>query len=1024
MKLREQTIWMGLLAMALAIQACGDDTEPQDDADAGDTDGGNGDGGGSDSDAETDGSAPVCEGGETACSRDRDCLEAGLTGFTCEAGCCVEDNTLPPCTRPGATCESDDQTTDSFVCDTGVGVCLARCADATTDETQGTNCPPNTNSFCFQTNEVDPPVNEVTGDLLDGICIPGDCTTGFNEAGEPDPSVCDGVTSIFGENPVCAGGACTCLPFGNGASYCAAGGSKQLGETCGSTDTDLCEGGLACELGLCVEPCLLGAEGTCADGGPLCPEGETCTCLDVTDTSGTNRPGVCSVECDPFSANSCTEGSQCTPIWGRFGLNGWICRPTDSDSPIAIGEACNPTEGVFGTCVEGALCLSEDADVPDVGTCSSICDPLGVSRGENAGCAAAAGGPTVVPTQTYFGDSDYVTAAADEYAYEVRTSDGTFIRAVEVDLAAGEVVTVAATVNDAGALTLLELPDFDDDNALPDSGIRGVHAASGVGPVDVYLSTVFSGLTYGSPVSAGIATGTYDVDVIVNPTTSLSPAGNPLTLASEEYVVVASLVGTTPTISIVQTDAPSADAEAVVRLFHGANGGPNVDILVECGAAASGGCVDPGVVASDLAYGDLSTLEGWLELDADAYSVSIYVAGDLADAEGSGADPAVPLLTAPLVLADGDFVTAVAFLDGTDLELGVLGADPTPAAGQATLTVVHAISTVGPVDAALESTTPVREDLAFGGTLGSEDSNYVGLPAGSYILNIRAADAAASAAALLTSGTFELEEGAFWTAFAVGSGTGTGASAPQLVLVADIFPTLAEGEGAFRFVHAAFNAPGVQITEPGEATEACAPIAIDGLGLCQELCEPFPRRAGEAYPGCENETDVCFPYVQRDDRAVTPLGSCQTPEAADTGALGDTCPEPGFIGGGCADLAVCIAETEEDTTGECVSICENFVDNADNCPEGQSCSGVQPLVGNLAFSICFEAANPGSAGDRCDVAGGTCAEDGTLCVGISQTENECVKVCRAGFAGDCADGQRCATGLFGPTLPTFTGICQ
>jgi hypothetical protein len=556
-----------------------------DGADAGDAcsfDGGGGDGG----------SVSACGDDGVECSRSRDCIDAGLENHDCDAGCCVQ---LPPpaCVRPLTPCESDSQTTNSFVCDTDAGLCLTRCASATTLETRGTNCP--TNSYCFQTSELEPPIDEFTGDRLDGICLPGDCDSGFNETGAPDPTLCDGITSIFGDNPICADGDCWCSPLANGASFCSPGGTRQLGETCGTTDDDLCESGLSCAVGLCVEPCSLDAADSCAGGGPLCAPGNSCTCLDVTDTSGSNRPGVCSAECDPFSADACGDDALCTPTWGRFGVNGWICRPRNFEALIAIGDSCDSTNGVYGTCEEGALCLADSSDVPEVGTCAAVCDPLGVSAGDNADCG-------------------------------------------------------------------------------------------------------------GSEVCA--------------------PLNNP-----------------------------------------------------------------------------------------------------------------------------------------------------------------------------------------------------------------------------------------------------------------------------------------------------------EELGQCVQQCEPFPRRAGAPYPGCEDPTDVCFPFVQRDDRAVEPVAGCYRPDASDTGAVGDTCPEPGFIGGGCADYAVCLAARAGDTVGECVNLCENFVDRDDNCPDGQTCGGVQPLLGNLSFSFCSVAGNPGREGDRCSNAGSTCAEDGTICIGVTTTTNECVKVCRAGFSEDCGVGTRCSTGVFGGAVPSFMGIC-
>jgi hypothetical protein len=996
----------------LVVQACGggDDDEPSTEPGA-DAVSDTSDGGVTSDGGDTDTVGGTCPADSAPCSRDRDCLEASLTGYTCnDAGCCEEDTNLAPCNRPNAPCEDDSQTTDTYVCDPGIGVCLARCVDALTEDSEGTNCPPNTNSYCFPVNDPDPPMNETTGDTLDGICIPGDCASNFDASGAVDSSVCDGVPSLFETDFVCNGGNCSCLPFGNGASYCAPGGTKALGEDCGADENDLCEGGLSCFRGTCISPCLVGSADACSgDGGPICPDGEDCECLEVLDTSGANRPGVCGVECDEFSAGQCPSGSTCTPSWGRFGLNGWLCTPAE-DTLAAIGEECDVEGGNFGSCVEGAICTAETEGGP--GTCQALCEPRGVSTGELASCTGTGAGPTVVEATEYLGASDYLTAAAGDYMYEVRTAAGALVAPANVSIVAGETSTIVAAIDDDEELTLLALTDVAADTTLPGAGIRGLHAASGVGPVDVYLATAFTDLAYGAPDATTTAIGETAVTVVTADGTELVPSGSPFTLANEEYIAVARLVDSAPEIAVTQSAAPTAVADAYLRLFHGANGAGNVDITIECGPTNEG-CDAPGSAVDDLAYGDLSTLESWLGLDAGEYTVTIFAAGTETVA-----------FTADLTFAAGDFVTAVAFLDGTDVKVGLLNEDPTPAAGDATITLIHGISGVDAVDVLLESTTPVRDDLAFGGVLGSADSSYVGLPAGSYQLNIRGGEDAATVAPILTSGIFELETGAFWTAIASGSAGGADDAAPALNLFADEIPvTLGEGEGAFRFIHAAFSAPAVQITEMGVPELVCSPISISGLGFCSELCEPFPRRADGAYPGCDDEADSCFPFVQRDDRAVAPLGSCNADDG--TVALGGSCDEPGTIGGGCADLAVCIGEDENSVTGECTAICENFSENTeDNCPAGTSCGGVQPLLGNLAFSICFEPPNSGSAGDRCDTAGGACAEDGTICLGVTQTETECVRVCRSGFRDDCGDGETCRTGAFpASVVPSYMGIC-
>ena len=283
------------------------------------------------------------------CVRASDC--AAIDNAQCIEGCCVAGT--PPagaCTGHLDDCNSETQTTDEFFCDTEAGQCMQRCNFDSADDTQSADCP--LNSYCLAELTVDDPL------ALNGVCIPGDCDSNIFDA-----EACDGTG--------------TCLPVGNGASYCIPGGTAAEGDACNTVQdsqpaSDICSPGLLCFQGECITPCDLDGD----DCGDL-------ECVRAYDITPRNRPGVCGTECPEFSGDSCGESEVCSIIPGRFGINTWMCIEIDGDATeVGVGEDCTGEDTV---CAAGSICVGVD----DAGgaECLPICDPLGGADGEFATCA-------------------------------------------------------------------------------------------------------------------------------------------------------------------------------------------------------------------------------------------------------------------------------------------------------------------------------------------------------------------------------------------------------------------------------------------------------------------------------------------------------------------------------------------------------------------------------------------------------------------------------------------------------------
>ena len=343
------------------------DTDPADTGTSGDT---------TPVDTGTNDTTPVDTGstdtGSTAsCSTTAECVSRFGATFACVGGQCVEQSGTAPCAVDGQLCtDPATQETDTFLCvtdATGTGaVCRQFCDATTADETASADCP--ANSYCLDVGGSSP-----TG--LTGACLPGDCTT-----------------NIF-DNAAC-GGTGTCLPVGNGASFCISAGTANVGAPC-NLDTsasppasDSCARGLLCSANTCIEPCNR------ANGNADCAGGDAC--LGAFENTPRNRPGLCGQGCAAFSTGDCGAGQSCQALIGRSGVNVWACIDENAGPTYALGEVCDPT----ANCAEGSICIPDEVDAlgNPVNHCVQLCNPADELTGVGT-CAGLANPEVCAPSR-------------------------------------------------------------------------------------------------------------------------------------------------------------------------------------------------------------------------------------------------------------------------------------------------------------------------------------------------------------------------------------------------------------------------------------------------------------------------------------------------------------------------------------------------------------------------------------------------------------------------------------------------
>ena len=490
------------------------------------------------------------------------------------------------------------------------------------------------------------------------------------------------------------------------------------------------------------------------------------------------------------------------------------------------------------------------------------------------------------------------------------------------------------------------------------------------------------------------------------------PAGPNVAAAGEDC----SAVGTrceegTLCINQGTTEAPDLVCEEVC-----ATGDPTTGVYGAC--SANGDPIPGAEVLGLTAFGEASA---YAVLPGDDYDVEVLTAENA-------------LVTATTVSVTAGEVTSLVYtwVDGgldsfalTDLladdvvpETGVRGVHASPDAGVVDIAIVTGAGS------AEEVVIPVADGVEYGQATSAENGAYTALPAGDILVRLTLSDDS-----VVDSPTITISENTLYTLLAAGSVTD---ETFGFFVTVDVLPALAEGDGAVRLLHMADQAPAVSVNLPSTFADdfVCTPSTLDGLGFCNESCEPFPR---DGDYGCEDPANSCLPFVAFDDRIVEPQGSCVETDPEANVERGGTCsPESFFFfNAECADYAVCFTTDETETEGVCTPLCEPF--STGQCDDiDMTCRGDLPLTGVLQYSLCTADFQAGDVGDRCDNGDDAeffCEADGAMCFTFQQgaTSGTCSVACRSGEEyDDCAPyGQVCVTGGLNPdVVPTYMGLCE
>lgn len=473
----------------------------------------------------------VCE---LECTRAAECLELG-SGALCIDGCCSPPPPPPDvCLAHGDECESDEQSTDSLICDTGRGLCLSYCDQDFAAETESADCPDQ--SYCFRLNT---PVDA----QRDGLCLPNECTNIF------DQETCEGVG--------------TCVAYGNNASFCFTAGTAENGDECGQDDSgnppasDICAPGLRCAFDQCVRPCdLRNGDDDCADDG--------LDCVRAWDATITNRAGICAADCDEFDEGLCTEeGSRCGPFFGRARINNWFCYPP-ADTLLDDGAECG--DGIEGECSEGLTCSTIRGDTA---TCNRFCNPLGSGSGGYVDCPAGIGPGAVVIAPTNFGDvSEFISVATGTHDLSLWDDSGNRLGGITVTANEGLAQTLVVADDGAGGIVVVSLGERAGDVT---TGLRVLNVST-TGEPSVSIdggeaSVIASGAS--SPAEGYVA-----VDSLLPVTITVD--GAPWAVAVDADALVTAVLHGTDDYTVFHIgggeDAGAEAGDSLVRLINAVDG--------------------------------------------------------------------------------------------------------------------------------------------------------------------------------------------------------------------------------------------------------------------------------------------------------------------------------------------------------------------------------------------------------------------------------------------------------------------
>ena len=378
-----------------------------------------------------------------------------------------------------------------------------------------------------------------------------------------------------------------------------------------------------------------------------------------------------------------------------------------------------------------------------------------------------ANGNTAIESLAYAASSARLELAPATYSVAVDAllaggDTATVIGPVDLELMEATNYKVFA-VGSVVAETIEPLVVTSDIEDVADGNIRlqVVHAAFDVPAVDIHvtapdddLSAALATLDYKDFSSAiDVAAGEYRVRITLPGEDAVVFDSGTLDLAAGTDLVVAainsrfsgdspvSLLAVTPTGEFF--DVMDASATSSVRVVHNVSDAPAVDVIAN----------DALALVENLAFPDFT---GYLGVAPETYNVKV----------AANADNSIVVIDADLELAAGAYtsVLAVGSLTENSIEPLVLTDHPRRIATEAQVRIVHGSTLAGPVDIYVTETADISEaEPAFSAVEFKQETGYVSLPEGSYVVTVTPAD---SKDAAIGPVTLDLAANSIYTAIA------------------------------------------------------------------------------------------------------------------------------------------------------------------------------------------------------------------------------------------------------------------
>lgn len=349
-------------------------------------------------------------------------------------------------------------------------------------------------------------------------------------------------------------------------------------------------------------------------------------------------------------------------------------------------------------------------------------------------------GQSVVEDLAYAQSSDNFNLPPATYNIAVQArlpgnSAATVIGPLDVTLAEAKNYKVFAVGSVAGA-SLEPLVVSSDVKALTAGNVRlqVVHAASAAPAVDVHVTAPNDALGAAlatldfkqSTAAVDVPAGNYRVRITLPGQQTVVFDSGALELAGGTDLVVAAinnrLSGESP-VSLLAVapdgsffDIADVNTTASVRVVHNVSDAPAVDVIVN----------DSIKLVEGLAFPDFTD---YLGVAPATYNVKVAAA----------ADNNIVVIDADLALEKGAFysVLAVGSLGDTSVAPLVLADTPRRIATEAQVRIVHGSTLAGPVDIYVTTTSNINDVTpAFSGVAFKEETGYVSLNAGEYVVTV------------------------------------------------------------------------------------------------------------------------------------------------------------------------------------------------------------------------------------------------------------------------------------------------